>query len=140
MRIAEAEGREPATRVLKTDDFDVHETIMEMAWTCAWCLQAPSALSTREDARRGRSEALCRCPRCAFTRNIRRIASASFERSEDWEAEAEGRYVAGGNSFLRRGARRRRRGLDFDVQVVVVEGVVRYLGVKFRRADGSPPS
>ena len=37
MRIAEAEGRETVTRVLKTDDFDVHETIKEMAWTSgAW--------------------------------------------------------------------------------------------------------
>ena len=37
MRIAEAEGRETVTRVLKTDDFDVQETIKEMAWTSgAW--------------------------------------------------------------------------------------------------------
>ncbi len=37
MRIAEAEGRETVTRVLKTDDFDVQETIQEMAWTSgAW--------------------------------------------------------------------------------------------------------
>ena len=42
MRIAEAEGRETVTRVLKTDDFDVHETIKEMAWTSgAWRATLP---------------------------------------------------------------------------------------------------
>ena len=45
MRIAEAEGRETVTRVLKTNDFDVQETIKEMA--CCLCLQVPSTPSTR---------------------------------------------------------------------------------------------
>ena len=60
MRIAEAEGRETVTRVLKTDDFDVHETIKEMAWTSgAWREteeEIPPHVPERLAMRRGRRE------------------------------------------------------------------------------------
>ena len=78
MRIAEAEGRETVTRVLKTDDFDVQETIKEMA--CCLCLKIPShavdarpTLTRRCPHRRGRPARGARPRRRCTTRSWRLV-------------------------------------------------------------------